>query len=224
MKRIGLSVLSAVAFLACPATTKSSVAAEPVKEDPAPAVAAADPKPAETKPAEVKPAETKPAEAKVADATPAETKPAEVKPAETKPADTKPADTKKADAKPADTKPAETKTDAKPVEKKGGAYTLVAVAAPDKKTERQWKSKCSSCHGSDGKADTEKGHEMKMTDLSAASWQTAHGNDELKKAVHDGVKRTKGGVNQQMDPFGDELSAEQIDALVQYVRFLGAPK
>ncbi len=106
----------------------------------------------------------------------------------------------------------------------GTAFAADPPAAPDKKTERQWKSKCSSCHGMDGKADTEKGHQMKMADLSSAAFQKSQSDDELKKTIHDGLKRTKDGVKQEMDPFADELTPAQLDALVQYVRFIGASK
>ena len=108
--------------------------------------------------------------------------------------------------------------------KGGAAYTLVAIATPDKKIERLWKSKCGSCHGADGKAATEKGKKMKMSDLSAAAWQTAYGNDEVKKNITDGIKRTKDGVEQEMDAYGPELTAEQIGELLTYVRWLGAPR
>ncbi len=232
---VGWLGLSAVVMLGSACATESAAAKPAVeqKEQPAAAAATATAAP-ETKPVAAADATASASTASAAVETrpAADTKPAtETKPAETKaePAKTeaKPAD-KNAEAKPdakaadkkADAKPAE----AKPAEKKGGAYTLVPVAAPDKKVERQWKSKCSSCHGMDGKADTEKGHQMKMEDFSLASWQTSHGNDELKKTIHDGLKRTQNGVKQDMDPFGDELSAAQIDQLVQYVRFLGAPK
>jgi len=221
MKRIALGWLglSAVVLLAGACATQSAAAkSEPAKEEaPAQPVVASAP---EAKPV----AEAAPVvEAKPADAKPVDAKPAEVKPVDAKPAEAK-AEAKKPEAKPAEAKPPEPKPEAKPAEKKGGAYTLVPVAAPDKKLERQWKSKCSSCHGMDGKADTEKGHQMKMEDFTQASWQTAHGNDELKKAIHDGLKRTQNGVKQEMDAFGDELSADQIAQLVQYVRYLGAPK
>lgn len=107
--------------------------------------------------------------------------------------------------------------------KGGAAYTLVAIPTPDKKIERLWKSKCGSCHGADGKAATEKGKKMKMSDLSVAAWQTAHGNDEVKKSITDGIKRTKDGVEQEMDAYATELTAEQIGELLTYVRWLGAP-
>jgi len=105
----------------------------------------------------------------------------------------------------------------------GEKYKIVAVPAPDKKTERAWKSKCSSCHGASAKGDTEQGKKMAIPDMTQAKWQTAHSNEELKNAILNGVNTTTGGVKQQMDPFKDDLAPDQVDALVQYVRWLGAP-
>jgi cytochrome c1 len=100
--------------------------------------------------------------------------------------------------------------------------TKTAVAAPDKKIERLWKSKCGSCHGMDGKAATDKGRKMKMNDMTVASWQAARTDAQLKKAITDGVKTEKAGVTQEMDGYSD-LAADQLAGLVQYVRWVGAP-
>lgn len=128
----------------------------------------------------------------------------------------------KTDAGPAASKP-ETKTEAKPV---GGGtkYTLVAVAAPDKALERSWKGKCGACHGVDGKAATEKGKKMKMEDLSAAKWQTSHSDAEIRETILKGLKKDEGGVKKTMEGFEGELKPEQLDGLIKYVRWLGAPK
>ena len=106
-----------------------------------------------------------------------------------------------------------------------GAFLLLASAAParagapDKKTERLWKSKCASCHGEDGKGDTEKGKQMKIGDLSSADVQKK-ADDALKKAINDGIKEEKGGVKKEMDPYKEELKPEQVDALVAFIRGL----
>lgn len=120
---------------------------------------------------------------------------------------------------PADKPPSAT---SKPAEQ--GKYPpLKPVPPPDKKTERVWKSKCASCHGADGKAATEKGQKMKVADMTVASWQSAHTDAALAKAISEGLKRERGGVRQEMDGYGSELSAEQVGALVQFVRFIGSP-
>ncbi|HXX31897.1 MAG TPA: cytochrome c [Myxococcaceae bacterium] len=95
--------------------------------------------------------------------------------------------------------------------------SATAVAEVDKKTERLWKAKCSSCHGQAGKGDTEKGQQMKIVDMSTAAFQ-AKPNDELKKAILDGVKTEKGGVKKEMDPFKGDLTPDQVDALIALIR------
>jgi mono/diheme cytochrome c family protein len=95
--------------------------------------------------------------------------------------------------------------------------STAALAEVDKKTERLWKAKCSSCHGAAGKGDTEKGQQMKIVDMTTAAFQ-AKSNDELKKAILDGVKTEKGGVKKEMDPFKGDLTPDQVDALIALIR------
>ena len=92
-----------------------------------------------------------------------------------------------------------------------------ARAEVDKKVERAWKAKCSSCHGAAGKADTDKGQQMKIVDMTSPEFQ-AKKDDELKNAILNGVKKEKGGVKQEMDAFKGDLTPEQVDALVAYIR------
>jgi mono/diheme cytochrome c family protein len=86
-----------------------------------------------------------------------------------------------------------------------------ALAQADKKAERAWKSKCASCHGAAGKGDTDKGKELKIVDMSTPAFQ-AKKDDELKKAILEGVDKEKG------HSFKSELTPEQVDAFVAYVR------
>jgi len=94
--------------------------------------------------------------------------------------------------------------------------TAVAQADP-KKVERAWKAKCSSCHGAAGKGDTEKGQQMKIADMTSAEFQ-ARKDDEYRNAILNGVKKEKGGVKQEMDAFKGDLTPEQVDALIAYIR------
>ena len=95
-----------------------------------------------------------------------------------------------------------------------------AHAQADKKAERLWKAKCSSCHGADGKGDTDQGKKMGLVSYCDPAWQKSKTDAQLKKAIEDGVKREKDGKKQEMDPFKDKLTGEQIDALVAYIRAL----
>ena len=99
------------------------------------------------------------------------------------------------------------------------AFLATSALAQDKKTERVFKSKCASCHGMDGKAQTEKGKQMKIADMTSADFK-ARKDEDLKKAILEGVKKEADGVKKEMDPFKDELKPEQVDGLVQFVKGL----
>jgi len=97
---------------------------------------------------------------------------------------------------------------------------LAARAEVDKKTERLWKAKCASCHGADGKGQTDQGQKMGIADYTDPAWQKSHTDAQVKAAIENGVNRDKGGKKQEMDGFKDKLTAEQIDSLVAYVKSL----
>jgi mono/diheme cytochrome c family protein len=101
-----------------------------------------------------------------------------------------------------------------------GSFLISASALAQmdpKKVERAWKAKCSSCHGAAGKGDTEKGQQMKIVDMTSAEFQ-AKKDDELRSVILNGVKKEKGGVKQEMDAFKGDLTPEQVDALIGYIR------
>jgi mono/diheme cytochrome c family protein len=89
------------------------------------------------------------------------------------------------------------------------AAALLVRAEVDKKTERTWKAKCSSCHGADGKAQTENGKKFGIKDYTTAEFQTAHDDANLKKAILE-------GEGQNMPAYKD--LGEQADQLIQLIR------
>jgi mono/diheme cytochrome c family protein len=89
--------------------------------------------------------------------------------------------------------------------------------AADKKIERMFGSKCGSCHGKDGKAQTEKGKKLLMRDMASAEFQKGSDAD-FKKAILEGWKGEKNGVKQEMDGYKDEMKPEEVDAMVAYMR------
>lgn len=99
------------------------------------------------------------------------------------------------------------------------ALTLVSSSAfaADKKVERLWKAKCASCHGRDGKADTEKGKKMKIPDMTTAEFQKTT-DEDMKKQITEGVKTEKDGVKKEMDAFKDEVNGELLDAVIAHIR------
>lgn len=97
---------------------------------------------------------------------------------------------------------------------------LAARADVDKKTERLWKAKCASCHGADGKGQTDQGKKMGVSDYTAPGWQKEHTDAAIEKSIADGVTRVKDGKKQEMEPFKEKLDAAQISALVAFIRTL----
>ena len=97
-----------------------------------------------------------------------------------------------------------------------GVIALPLRAEVDKKAERNWKAKCASCHGADGKAQTDQGKKAGIPDYTSAEFQKSKTDDQLKSAIANGVKTDKG----EMDGYKDKLSGEEIDNLVKLVRSL----
>ena len=96
----------------------------------------------------------------------------------------------------------------------------VALAEPNPQIDRLWRAKCASCHGPDGKGQTEQGKKMAVADMSSATWQAALDDAKVKAAISDGLKRVKDGVAQEMEAYKAKLRPDQVDGLVAYVRGL----
>ena len=97
---------------------------------------------------------------------------------------------------------------------------VVGRAEPNPQIERVWRGKCGSCHGADGKAQTEQGKKMAIADMTSAEWQQKMTDAQIKSAISDGLKRDKNGVHQEMEAYKAKLRPDQIDGLVAYVRAL----
>jgi mono/diheme cytochrome c family protein len=100
------------------------------------------------------------------------------------------------------------------------ALMLIGAAANaevDAKIVRTYKAKCASCHGADGKADTDTGKKAQLPSFASADWQKSKTDAQIKEAIEKGGKAKDGT---EMDPYKDKLSGEQIDGLVQYIRTL----
>ena len=83
--------------------------------------------------------------------------------------------------------------------------TCFADAAAD------YKAKCATCHGPDGKGDTAMGKTMKVKDLSSPEVQSQSDAD-ITTIIEKGKK--------PMPAYEGKLTKEQIDSLVKYVRSL----
>jgi mono/diheme cytochrome c family protein len=101
------------------------------------------------------------------------------------------------------------------------SQTLRTTRKPDAHNgERIFKSGCNACHGNDGKGtdQTTAGFERpdSFPDFTRCDQTTAEANSAWKDViVHGGPAR---GFSQIMPAFGDLLTSEQIDDLIEYMR------
>lgn len=96
----------------------------------------------------------------------------------------------------------------------GLAATLSSRAADAKEN---YDTLCAKCHGADGKGDTKMGAKLGCKDFTDAKVQGEMKDDAAFKAMKEGLKSADDKT--LMKPF-DQLSDEEIKALVTYVRGL----
>ena len=91
------------------------------------------------------------------------------------------------------------------------ALTARAADAP-----ANWDTLCKKCHGEAGKGDTKMGQKLGIKDYSDAAVQAKMTDEEMFKAIKEGVKD---GEKVKMKPV-EGLSDDDIKALVKHVRSL----
>jgi mono/diheme cytochrome c family protein len=77
-----------------------------------------------------------------------------------------------------------------------------------------WQKDCAKCHGPDGKGDTKMGKKLEIKDLTDAKVQASLKDEEMFKAIKEGVKD---GEKTKMKA-AEGVNDEDIKALVAYVR------
>lgn len=77
-----------------------------------------------------------------------------------------------------------------------------------------FKTKCVLCHGADGAGNTPLGKQMQAANLHSKEVQKLS-DEELRKIVHEG--------RANMPAFGGQLTDDEIDQVIQYVRQFGRP-
>ena len=96
------------------------------------------------------------------------------------------------------------------------SLSLATVVQAEEETAAEtWTAKCKSCHGPDGKAQTQMGKKEAIGDISLPAWQGAHSDADIRRVIAEGSEK-----NKKMKAYKDKLSPAQIDALVTYVRSL----
>jgi cytochrome c553 len=99
------------------------------------------------------------------------------------------------------------------------ALAFTSGAAMAATAAENWENSCASCHGADGKALTKQGKKLKIRDYTDPKVQAELKDDEMVKAILDGVKE---GGKERMKGFKDELSEQDAKDLVAYIRTLKA--
>jgi mono/diheme cytochrome c family protein len=89
------------------------------------------------------------------------------------------------------------------------ASPRAAFAAPDARA--LFLENCATCHGEKGDADTNLGTKYMAADFTSPEFKKKFSAATAKKAITNGVKKTK------MKAWKGVLSPEDIDALAQYV-------
>src|SRR5215510_8532335 len=95
------------------------------------------------------------------------------------------------------------------------AAAFLSASAADVK--ENWEKTCAKCHGPDGKGDTKMGQKLQIKDLTDAKLQADLKDDQAFKSIKEGIKDNEGKI--KMKP-ADNISDDEIKALVQYVRTL----
>ena len=89
---------------------------------------------------------------------------------------------------------------------------IAGVSAQDQ-GQKVFESKCASCHGKDGKADTKIGKTMKVPDLTKTPWKAGTSQAEVEKLIREGVEK--------MPKYQGKLEPADITAVAKYSRKLG---
>jgi len=99
-----------------------------------------------------------------------------------------------------------------------GLFSISAGLGYAATAAENWENSCAKCHSADGSGGTKVGKRLKLKDYSDAKVQAALKDEDMVKAITDGVKDDAG--KEKMKGFKDELSAPEIKDLVAFIRKL----
>ena len=98
-----------------------------------------------------------------------------------------------------------------------GLCAAGAMSARAGDAAANWTKDCMQCHGKTGAADSKMGQKLGAKDFTDPKVQASFTDADAAKAIKEGIKdngKTK------MKAFGDQLSDDEVKALVAYVRSL----
>ena len=91
----------------------------------------------------------------------------------------------------------------------------LGLAAP---AADNWDNSCAKCHAPDGSGSTKVGKKLKLKDYTDAKVQAALKDEDIVKAITDGVKDDAG--KDKMKGFKGDLTDPEVADLVAYIRKL----
>ena len=98
----------------------------------------------------------------------------------------------------------------------GIVLAFTAGASYGAAASENWENSCASCHGADGKGQTKQGKKLKVKDYTDAKVQAELKDEEMVKAILEGVKGDNG--KERMKGFKDEVSEQDAKDLVAFIR------
>ena len=101
----------------------------------------------------------------------------------------------------------------------GMGLTTLASFSYAATASENWENSCASCHGADGKGQTKQGKKLKLRDYTDAKVQAEFKDEDMLKAIIDGVKDKDSG-KERMKSFKDEIPEAEAKDLVAFVRKL----
>lgn len=94
-----------------------------------------------------------------------------------------------------------------------GNFTFATPEEPD--AAGIFKTKCSMCHGQDGKGFAA----IKTPDFTDPKWQASVTDEQIFDTIKNGSKK-----NSMMVAFGSQLKDDEIHAMVKYIRSFDSAK
>jgi cytochrome c553 len=98
-----------------------------------------------------------------------------------------------------------------------GLAAALPAALGAASAQENWDTQCKKCHAADGSASGPMGKKLKLKDYTTAEAQAAMTDEEITKAIKEGVKDEATG-KMTMPAYAEKLSAEDIAALLAHVR------
>jgi len=100
-----------------------------------------------------------------------------------------------------------------------GLASVLPAALGAATAQENWDLQCKKCHAADGSASGPMGQKLKLKDYTKADVQAAMSDEDILKAIKEGVKDEATG-KMKMPAYAEKLSSEDIAALLAHIRSL----